>query len=166
MGDSNSGGRVNRVKKLPKNVIFDTNFFVDMFRFKVSFEDVEDLVGTDCNFWVAEESVAELRKLKVKGAKIALQMIEDKEKAEEVLGRPVGILRIDKNVANADEAIITLIKERKELSHSDKIKKDREAKKKVMNFVVATNDAKLRKQIKTLGTKVIYLRARKHLEIH
>lgn len=29
--------------------------------------------------------------------------------------------------------------------------------------IVATNDAKLRKKLKTLGNKTIYLRARKHL---
>jgi rRNA-processing protein FCF1 len=35
----------------------------------------------------------------------------------------------------------------------------------ITQTIVATNDAELRKRIKALGSKVIYLRARKHLEI-
>jgi rRNA-processing protein FCF1 len=148
-----------------KNVILDTNFFVDMFRFKVSLEDIEDVAGTECNFWVVEESVSELKKLKLKEAKVAVQLVEDEEKAKDVLGQVIGVLRVGKHVATADEAITELIEERKELTKNHKIRKDNGAKRRIMNFIVATNDAKLRKQIKALSTRVIYLRARKHLEM-
>ena len=45
---------------------------------------------------------------------------------------------------NADKAILSLVD---------------------IDTIVATNDAKLRKKLKALGSKTIYLRARKHLAI-
>lgn len=137
-----------------KNVILDTNFFVDMFRFKITLADIEDAVaGGHCNFWIVEESLSELDRMSVKEAKIAMRMIQDKEQAKKVLGKTVGVLRIDKHVQTADDAILAFIEERVSGQQPKGV------------FIVATNDAGLRKQIKALGTKIIYLRARKHLEI-
>jgi len=137
-----------------KNVLLDTNFFVDMFRFKIGFEDVEDVVGSKCEFWVIEATVGELKKTRAKEAKVALKMIGYSI---------VKILRIRekairKRAASADDAIISLVGQTK--------KQSKKAKDRPTDFIVATNDAKLRKEIKALGARVIYLRARKHLEIH
>jgi len=127
------------------NVILDTNFFVDMFRFKISFDDIEDVVGQKCKFWMVGQSVKELKRIRKKEAKIALVIMENIVSGR-TKDRRFGVIKTNKRFASADDAIISLIKQR--------------------SFIVATNDAKLRKKIKALGTRVIYLRARKHLEIH
>lgn len=133
-------------KKISK-IILDTNFFVDIFRFKITLADVEEVVGTRCEFWIVGESVSELERMGVNEAKVALRLAKDPEQAKEVLGKPVRTLETGKRAATADETITAVVEQGK-------------------NFIVATNDAKLRKKIKALGAKVIYLRARKHLEIH
>jgi len=125
------------------SIILDTNFFVDMFRFKIGFDDIEDVVERKCDFWVVEPSIDELRRMKAKESKIALKMI----------GGKVNVLKLKKKISNVDDALISLIKQNKKGGGP-------------VGYIVATNDAKLRKRIKTLGTRVIYLRARKYLEIH
>lgn len=133
--------------KKVRKVILDTNFFVDMFRFKVTLADIEEVVGARCELWMVGESVSELERMGVNEAKVALRLAKDPEQAKHVLGNPLNILKTGKRAATADEAIAA-------------------AAEKGGNFIIATNDAKLRKKIKALGAKVIYLRARKHLEIH
>jgi rRNA-processing protein FCF1 len=77
-------------------------------------------------------------------AKAALSLIES--------GR-IKIIKIaDAPGRTADDAILSLLKTMKE-------------KNEIKKTAVATNDAKLRKRIKALDVKLIYLRARKYLEI-
>ena len=123
------------------NVILDTNFLVDLFRFRVGFEEIEDVAGTPCNFLMVRQSIVELKRMKNKYAKVGLGFIDaGKIKVVSAAGR------------TADDAITALLKNARQ-------------KKEIEKFAVATNDAKLRKKLKALGVKVIYLRARKHLEI-
>lgn len=148
-------------KKL-KDVILDTNFFVDMFRFRVGFDDIEDAVKGRCRFWVTEQSVKELKSVHIKEAKIALAVIGGAMRSkvgagdEIETGTVVKLLRTGEKSADADDAIISLVE------------RLRNAPVKGMSLeglFVATNDARLRKRIKALGSRVIYLRARKHLEV-
>jgi len=126
-------------KKL--NVILDTNFLVDLFRFRVGLDEIEAVAGAPCAFLMVRQSVDELKRMKNKYAKVALGVIDSgKIKVVNASGR------------TADDAIMSLLR-------IVKIKKE------IKKFAVATNDAKLRKRVKDLGVKVIYLRARKHLEI-
>jgi len=124
-----------------KKIILDTNFLVDLFRFKLGFDEIEDAVGAPCVFLIVRQSIDELKGMKNKYAKVGLVFIDSgKIKLISSAGR------------TADDAIMSLLKNAKK-------------KKEIKKIAVATNDAKLRKRIKTLGVKVIYLRARKHLEI-
>jgi len=124
-----------------KRIILDTNFLVDLFRFRRSFDEIEDVVGAQCVFLVVRQSVDELKRMKNKYAKVGLSFIDSgRIKIASAPGR------------TADDAIMSLLKKAKR-------------KKEIKSIAVATNDAKLRKKIKTLGVKIIYLRARKHLEM-
>jgi len=130
-----------KIVKKSLNVILDTNFLVDLFRFRVSLDEIEDVAGGPCAFLMVRQSVDELKKMKNKYAKVGLGFIDSgKIKIVSALGR------------TADDAIMSLLKSAKR-------------KKEIKSIVVATNDAKLRKRVNALGVKVIYLRARKHLEI-
>jgi len=115
------------------SVILDTNFLVDLLKFKLGFDDVEDIVGSRCVFLVVRQSVKELERMKNKFAKVAIGFV----------GRGK-IKAIDAPGVTADDAIISLVANG--------------------NFVVATNDAKLRKKLKAFKTRIIYLRAKKYLE--
>lgn len=134
-----------KIMKNVSRVILDTNFIVDLFRFRLSFEDVEDVVGTPCSFLTVRQSVGELERIKTKYARLGLELIDSgKIKVIDAAGR------------TADDAILSLLTSFKKARGKDGIRKT----------AVATNDAGLRKRIKALDIKVIYLRARKHLEIN
>jgi rRNA-processing protein FCF1 len=164
MGDSAGMGSYRKKVKDAKlkDVILDTNFFVDMFRFRIGFDDIEDAVKGRCDFWVTEQSVKELKGMRIKEAKIALAVFggaaRPKGEAGDAgkTGAAVKLLRAGEKSANADDAIVSLVE------------RLRDAPVKGMSLeglFVATNDAKLRKRIKALGSRVIYLRARKRLEV-
>lgn len=122
-----------------KSIILDTNFLVDLFRFRLGFDEIIDIVGAPCVFLMVHQSVNELKRMKDRYAKVGLSFIDSsKIKVLSVPGQ------------TADDAIISFLKNNK---------------KDIKNIFIATNDAKLRKRIHTLGVKVIYLRARKYLEI-
>jgi rRNA-processing protein FCF1 len=124
-----------------ERILLDTNFLMDLFRFKLSFDDIEDVVGGPCSFLVVGQSVGELERMKSKYAKVGLSFIDSgKIKIVDAPGR------------TADDAIMSLLKKAKN-------------RKEIKKTAVATNDVKLRKRIKALGVRVIYLRAKKHLEI-
>ena len=116
------------------NVILDTNFLVDLLRFKLGFDDVEVVVGKRCRFLVVQQSLRELGRIKDKYAKVGLGFV-DRGK----------IKIVDAPGVTADDAIISLVSKE--------------------SFVIATNDAKLRKKLRPLKARIIYLRAKKYLEI-
>ncbi len=122
-----------------KRIILDTNFLIDLFRFRLGFDDIIDIVGAPCVFLMVQQSIGELKKIKDKYAKLGLKFIDSSK-----------IKVVSASGQTADDAIISFLKNNK---------------KDIKNIFVATNDAKLRKRIHTLGVKVIYLRARKYLEI-
>jgi len=124
----------NNLYNKKANVILDTNFLVDLFRFKLGFDDIEKVVGKRCRFLVVQQSLRELGRIKDKYAKVGLGFV-DREK----------IKVIDAPGVTADDAIISLVSKE--------------------SFVVATNDTKLRKKLKSLKARIIYLRAKKYLEI-
>ena len=121
------------------NVLLDTNFVVDLFRFRLGFDDVEDALGGNCEFLMVEQSVAELRRLKNVNAKVGAGFVDSGKIRVAKAGRA--------GEKSADEAIAEL------------------AERRMPGMVVATNDKKLRKRIKASGVRTIYLRARKRLEV-
>lgn len=133
-------------------IILDTNFLIDLFRFKIGFDEIEDTVGCNCVFLMVKQSINELNGIKNKYAMLGLKFVECRKiRVLETVGK------------NADEVILRFFEKTKFRENKEKsnLKNAQDLK----NFIVATNDAKLRKKIKDTGTRTIYLRARKHLEL-
>ena len=122
-----------------KKIIFDTNFLIDLARFRIDIGEANALVGS-CQFLTIDPVLKELEKIAAKktrssrAAKVALKLIELKK-----------IKVIKTAEKNTDQAILKLAK-----------KED----------IVATNDKNLRKALKKKGVKTIYLRKKKHLAIN
>jgi len=117
-------------------ILLDTNFFIDLIRFKIDLDEISNLIGK-YELFTLDSVVTELKEIaKTKSresnyAKVALNLIKNKR------------VKILKAGGETDKAILRLADQ----------------------AVVATNDAKLRKILKTRGTKTIYIRARKYLAI-
>jgi len=116
-----------------KKILFDTNFLIDLIRFKIGLEEIDKLVEGPYRIVTVDKVANELRSIASKNAKAALKLVKIKK---------IGIVRTKER--NADAALIVL---------ADK------------DTMVATNDAELRKRLRGLGVKTIYLRKRKHLAI-
>ncbi|MEM5882900.1 MAG: hypothetical protein QXQ77_01490 [Candidatus Aenigmatarchaeota archaeon] len=122
-----------------KKIVFDTNFLIDCFRFKVEFlEEIEEKIGKPFKFLVLEPTLKELEKIAKTGkkeanyARLALEFV--KNNCELIATKE----------KSADKAI---------LKFSDE------------NTFVATNDKKLRKSLKVLKVKSIYLKSLKRIEV-
>jgi rRNA-processing protein FCF1 len=120
-----------------KRLFLDTNFLVDVVKYKIDLDEIEKLVGEECSMLVVKPVLNELKKISSgkakdsKFAKVALMVIKEG-----------GVDILETEGKKADDAIV---------SAAD------------MDVIAATNDIKLRKRLKILGVKTIYLRAKKHL---
>ena|SRR5947209_52008 len=127
--------KIFRVEKMYR-IVFDTNFLIDLFRFKKDPKEIDELVGNKTEFFVTTSTINELEKISSRKspvsrfAKIALGIVHSKFETIETKG-----ISFDEEVFDVLDA----------------------------NTIVATNDSLLRKRLKTLGVKTIYLRARKKL---
>jgi hypothetical protein len=122
-----------------KKLILDTNFLISLCKFKVDLEEIDEVVEEPHQLFTLDLVVAELEK-------ISEPISRDSRYAKIALD----LIKIKKikiltsNKTNTDNAIKSL---------SDK------------GTIVATNDIELRKKLKKLEIKTIYLRAKKHLGI-
>jgi rRNA-processing protein FCF1 len=123
-----------------KKILLDSNFLIDLIRFRIDFDVIEHLFEEPIKIFTLDLVIKELEKVSSSSAKdskharLALKLIESKK---------VGILKMEKG--NVDDTIVALADE---------------------STVVATNDKLLRKKLKSLGRKAIYLRAKKQLDIN
>jgi rRNA-processing protein FCF1 len=121
-----------------RKLFFDTNFLIDLARFKIGLEEILDFLEEPVEFFVLSSSIEELKKIaRNKGksgnmAKLALKIIKLKK------------IQILEEKESPDKAFLSI---------ADK------------NTIIATNDSNLRKKLKSLGIKTIYLRAKKYLEV-
>ncbi|MEM7825305.1 MAG: PIN domain-containing protein [Candidatus Aenigmatarchaeota archaeon] len=122
-----------------KKIIFDTNFLIDCFRFRVDFlKEIEENIEKPYEFFVVNlslkelESIAKTRKKEAKYARIALAFLKKNCKVVFIKAK------------NADQGILKISDE---------------------NTVVATNDKQLRKNLKRLKIKNIYLKSMKKIGI-
>lgn len=122
-----------------KRIILDTNFLIDIMRFKIDIEEIKGIIDGPYRILTISPVIDELKKIakkktkESKNAKIVLKLIKSKR---------IEVLKSKGKYT--DDVILNLV---------DK------------NTIVATNDKKLRKKLKRLGTKTIYLRAKKYLAI-
>ena len=117
-------------------VVLDTNFLIDLLKYKIDIREIEGIVGARCELITLDGVIDELKKIaksrkkSSKYAKLALKLIDFHK-----------IKIIPSPEKNTDKALIFLAR----------------------NAMIATNDKKLRKKLKKIGMKTIYLRAKKHL---
>jgi len=122
-----------------KKIILDTNFLMSLVKFKVGLEEIEEIVGEPYQLFTLDMVVGELKKISESKGRDAGNA---KFALELIKINKINILNSSKT--NTDKAIIDL---------ADK------------STIVATNDIELRKKLKKLEIKTIYLRAKKYLGI-
>ena len=122
-----------------KRVVFDTNFLVDLARFKVGLDEIEEIIDEPYEFFTIKNVVEELEKLAEKKsrharyARIALMLLKRNN---------IQILKSRQK--ETDDALLSLGNN---------------------NAIIATNDRILRKRLKMANVQTICLRAKKHLVI-
>ena len=126
----------------------DTNFLVDMLRFKITLAQIEDKLNEPCEFYVTEQNVRELKRLKSKEARIALTVLGSEDSGKTVLGKSISVVSTKSKTGYADDAIV---------SHAKRQRK--------RDFAVATDDSSFRKRLNSLGIRTVYIRAKKFIEI-
>lgn len=123
-----------------RKVILDTNFLINSFLFRIDFlDEIKSLVEEPIEFLTLDSVVREIKK-------ISKSKTKDSGYAKIALDfiKQKNIKMIKSEIKSTDKAILGIANK---------------------NTMVATNDTKLRKKLKKLGVKTIYLRARKHLAI-
>ncbi|MFA4855756.1 MAG: PIN domain-containing protein [archaeon] len=124
-----------------ERVALDTNMLLAIRQLKVDvFSEVEKMFGKKVEFAVPEQVLAELK---------GLALAEGKEmgKSVAIALAEIGGHCVEKKLVEAPDADAALAKMAKQ------------------GFVVASNDAGLRKRIKGFGGKVMYLRQSRFLEL-
>ncbi len=121
-------------------VVFDTNMLLAVVQFKIDvFELVREKFGNRVEFFVTESILKELEEISKKGKKKEKEIRLVKELAEKNKVKVV-----ESSEQRADDALVKLAEQ---------------------GFFVASNDKVLRKRIKMLSGKNIYLRSKKLIEI-
>ena len=117
-------------------VLLDTNFVIDTVRFKIDLDEISDLIG-------AHELVT-------------LNTVERE------------LVKISKGASRSAayaRASLKLLKELNIQMLKTELRPDDAMVKLADDTIVATNDIELRKRLKSLGKKTIYLKSKKHLAI-
>ena len=121
-----------------KKILLDANFLTIPYYFHIDiFEEMDKLMEEEYEILTLDKVVEELQKLAEKRGKSG---IAAKIGLELIKKKKIKIIKT--KGGRTDELIEKIANE---------------------NFIVATNDAKLRKRLKEKGVKTIYLRAKKHL---
>ncbi|MBI2547409.1 MAG: PIN domain-containing protein [Candidatus Aenigmarchaeota archaeon] len=118
-------------------ILLDTNFLIDIVRFRINLEDLADLIGS---YELAAPSPVEKELLKIS---------EAHSQASRYARAAINLLRVNnvkilQSEGLADNAMLKLAGK---------------------DALVATNDIELRKRLMSLGHRVIYLKSKKHLTI-
>ncbi len=119
-------------------ILLDTNFLIDSVRFKINLDDISGLVGS-YKLATISTVIDELKR-------ISNYKFKDNTYAKLALKlieeNKMELIESDRR---PDEAFLMLAKKE--------------------SFIVATNDAQLRKKLNASGVKTIYLKSKKHLAI-
>jgi rRNA-processing protein FCF1 len=121
-------------------ILLDTNFILDLLKFKIHLEDeLNKLLEFNYEVAIIDNVEEELKKLSDGGnrfAKLALKLLE--------LGK-IKKIKVN-NKSDTDNIMLNMCKENEDI-------------------IIATNDVNLRKKIKEVSRKTIYIRSKKHLAI-
>jgi len=122
-----------------KKIFLDTNFLIDCIKFKIDFGEIYRLIEEQYEILIPSSVLKELKKMSVGKTKDS-----DFAKIALRLVEQKGFAIIEMKGKTTDESILKSVGK---------------------NDVVGTDDVELRKKLKTLGNKTIYLRAKKYLDI-
>ena len=120
-------------------VLLDTNFLIDVIRFKINLDDIGIVAAAPYTLATVSTVLNELERISNHNSKSSSYA---KLALQLIKKYNVEIIQVNKR---ADQAIFELVKNEK--------------------YISATNDKELRKRLKTLGMKTIYLKSKKHLAI-
>jgi len=124
---------------LMKKILLDTNFLIDLLRFRIGAEELLKILHEPYEIFTLSATVDELKKMaKKRGSASKFAKIA----LEMIKLEKINTIKVRER--DADKAFLNTANK---------------------NTIIATNDRGLRKKLKSLGVKTIYLRARKHLEI-
>lgn len=117
-------------------VLLDTNFILSCYRFRIRLEEIDSLLDELYEISVPENVLEELKKLPLKGKEREARSI-----MLAVISRyPVLPLR-----GRVDESLLRYAEEH--------------------DCIVCTNDRQLRKRLRALGRRSLFVRSRSHLDI-
>ncbi|MBI2084763.1 MAG: PIN domain-containing protein [Candidatus Aenigmarchaeota archaeon] len=118
-------------------VVLDTNFLIDAMRFKIDLDEIRHIAPEPCLLFTLTSVVKELERISRRKTRPSLYA-RAALKVQEAHG-----IRVINSSIQTDKALLNLSK----------------------SYAIATNDRQLRKAIKALGGKTIYLKSKKHLAI-
>jgi len=122
-----------------KKIVLDTSFLVDIVKFKIDLKEIDEVISQPYKLLTTDSVIKELEKLSAKKGK---ESKNAKIALKLIKSKRVEILK--SKVKTTDKAIIKLCDKK---------------------MIVATDDRELRKKLKNLGIKTIYLRAKKKIGI-
>ena len=121
-------------------ILLDSNFLIDCIRFKVFLDEINNLLTEPYTFATLDTVINELSKISAKRTQVAGHA---KLALTMMNTYSIEVMKVGRKYP--DDAMV-------EYSKANKI-------------IVATNDVKLRRRLRTLGRKSIYLKGKKHLAI-
>ncbi|HLC39617.1 MAG TPA: hypothetical protein VJJ76_01915 [archaeon] len=123
-----------------KTVLLDTNFLIDLGRFGVSIDEIGKLMNERYELAVLRSTLNELKGI------AGTQQEESKFAKVALMLTDLRGMKIFESEKTVDEGIVEAVQREKDV-------------------LVATNDVELKKRLKDLGVKTIYLRGKKHLAV-
>ena len=119
-----------------KLVLLDTNFVLDLYKFGIHLDEIDTILDEAYELWVPENVLIELDRLTLKG--------KDEEARKTMLKvlRTYPVLPLQGAV---DASLIQYAREH--------------------DCIICTNDRALRKNLRKIGKKAIFVRSKSHLEI-
>ncbi len=118
------------------SVLLDTNFVLSCYRFGIRLEEIDSLLDEAHEICVPENVLEELKRLPLKGKE---------REARSIMLAVIARYPVLPLQGRVDESLICYAREH--------------------DCVVCTNDRQLRKRLRTLGRRSLFVRSRSHLDI-
>jgi rRNA-processing protein FCF1 len=119
-----------------KAVLLDTNFVLSCYQFGISLDKIHEVIDEGHEIYAPQNMLEELSQLRLKG--------KDKE-AQKIMLKILNHYPVLPLQGTVDASLLKYAREH--------------------DCIVCTNDRELRKALKALGRRVVFVRARSHLAI-
>ena len=126
-----------------KKIIIDTNFLLMPYQFKVDiYSEIDRIMPSNYKLYIIDKTIDELKK------------IIDEQKGKNRRSAMLGLMILQQKP-------ITKIKAKKENVDDSIVEEAKKSK----DYIVATQDAELKRRLKENGTPLIILKSKTHLEL-